>query len=105
MGIRNYGARARTSDYPPLMKAADLPKPVTLTIGSVVERELKGERKLILGFKEDQRNLVVNRTNAGELANKFGDVAPEELVGKTIMLASVPTTYQGQATKGIRIVG
>ena len=105
MGIKQYGAKARTSDYPPLLKAADISKPVTLTIASVVERELKGERKLILGFKERGENMVVNRTNVGELANRFGDVEPSELVGKTIMLASVPTTYQGQATKGIRIVG
>ena len=66
---------------------------------------MKGEKKLIVGFKETEKQWVVNKTNVGALAQAFGDVEPKELVGKQVTLASVPTQYQGQATKGIRVVG
>ena len=104
MGISRYG-QSSGSKYPPLLNAGDIKKPVTYTIVSAEEREMKGEKKLIVGFKETEKQWVVNKTNVGALAQAFGDVEPKELVGKQVTLASVPTQYQGQATKGIRVVG
>ena len=96
---------AKQSKYPPLMKAEDISKPVTYTIAAAEARELRGEKKLILSFKETDKQLVLNKTNVGALVEKFGDVEPSALVGKRPTFATVPTQYQGKATKGIRIVG
>lgn len=105
MGISRYGSQKQRSDYPPLLNAADISKPVTYTIVSAQERDMKGEKKLIVGFKETEKQWVVNKTNIQALAERYGDVEPKDLVGKQVMLASVPTTYDNKPTKGIRVVG
>lgn len=105
MGLKSYGASSG-SKYPPLLKAEDIKKPVTYTVASAEERTFKdGKAKLVLGFKETEKQFVVNKTNAGALAESFGDVEPKEIIGKQITLASISTQYQGQPTKGIRVVG
>ena len=105
-GLSKYGPKqSDRKDLPPLMKAEDFKAPKTFTVASAEERKMKGEQTLILGFKETEAQMVVNATNATALAEKFGDVEPKELIGKQITLASVPTTYEGKATKGIRVVG
>ena len=101
--LGSYGAKA-DSKFAPLMKAVDVPKPVTYTIAKAEARELKGETKLILAFKEVEAELALNKTNVQSLVEKYGDVEPAALVGKQVTLASVPVQYQGQNTKGIRIV-
>lgn len=107
MPISSYGAKAASgnSKYPPLMNAGSITKPVTYTIASAEARDMKGEKKIILGFKERPEQMVVNKTNIGALAELFGDVEPKDLVGKTVTIARVPTTYEGKATFGLRVVG
>lgn len=101
--LGTYGAKE--SKYPPLFKADDIKTPTTLIIAAAEARELRGEKKVILGFKGEDRQLVLNKTNIGALVEKFGDVEPSALIGKTIMIASVPTQFEGKSVKGIRVVG
>lgn len=102
--LGEYGPKAR-QDFPPLMKASDLKVPTTFTVAAVRVATLKGESKPILSFRESKSEWVVNKTNAAALAKRFGDVELSELVGKTVVLASVGTTYQGDQVEGIRVVG
>ena len=101
--LKSFGAQE--SKYPPLMKAEDIAKPVTYTIAAAEARELRGERKVILAFKETEKQLVLNKTNIGAFVEKYGDVEPSALVGKQVTLASVPTQFEGKSVKGIRVVG
>ena len=102
--LGEYGPKAR-QDFPPLMKASDLKQPTTYTVKAVRVATLKGESKPIVSFEETKHEWVVNKTNAGALAKRFGDIELSELVGKTLTLASVGTTYEGEQVEGIRIVG
>ena len=101
--LKSFGAQE--SKYPPLMKAVDIAQPVTYTIAAAEARELRGEKKVILAFKETDKQLVVNKTNITALVERFGDVEPGALVGKQVTLASVPTQFEGKSVKGIRVVG
>lgn len=96
---------SKESKYPPLFKAEDIKKPTTLVIAAAEVRELRGEQKVILAFKDEERQLVLNKTNIGALVEKYGDVEPSQLAGKTVIIASVPTQFEGKSVKGIRVVG
>lgn len=104
MGISKYGAK-QGNQFPPLLKASDISKPVTYTISSAEERTMKGEQKVIVGFEEIEKQWVVNKTNIGALTDLFGDIELSGLVGRQVTLASTPTQYNGQTVKGIRVVG
>lgn len=94
----------QANTYAPLMKATDIKKsPLVLHIKAVVERSIKGENKLIMQFSDHESELVLNATNARTLAEMYGDNT-DEWTGKEVTLASVPTEYNGQSVKGIRVL-
>ena len=102
--LGDYGPKQK-QDLAPLMKAEDIKQPVTYTVKACVAANIKGETKPRVTFVETDKEWIVNATNAQELANLFGDVELEQLVGKRIQLASVPTQYEGKPVKGIRVIG
>ena len=102
--LGDYGPKAR-QDFPPLLKAADLKQPTTLTVKAVRVATLKGESKPIASFEEIPQEWVINKTNIAALVKRYGDAELSSLVGKKVILASVGTTYQGDQVEGIRIVG
>lgn len=76
----------------PFLRAADLQKPVKLTIsdleiGSFTDQRTQQEqRRVVVGFDGAKKRLILNKTNAGNLAAAFGD----ELAawpGKSVILA------------------
>lgn len=105
MPISKYGPQELASKYPPLLKASDLKQPQTFIVKGVREAELKGEKKMILSFESFEKEWVVNKTNIAALVKRYGDIEPNDLVGKKVTLASVATTFQGKQTDGIRVVG
>ena len=102
--LNEYGAKPK-ADLPPLLKASDLSGPTDFTISAVEVRSLKGVAKPVASFSGESRQWVINKTNIGAFVKKYGDVELSALVGKKVTLASVSTTYQGEQTEGIRIVG
>lgn len=102
--LSEFGPKPK-ADYPPLLKAADISEPVTYTITAVEVRSLKGEAKPVASFAEIKSQWVINKTNIQALVKRYGNVQLSELVGKKVMLAKVPTTYEGDQTEGIRVVG
>jgi hypothetical protein len=86
-------------------RAEDFSLPRTLKISGVLVRTVKeNEEKLVLRFENETKALVVNKTNAQSLADKFGQDYTK-WVGQTITLGSVSVTYSGKPTKGIRVIG
>jgi hypothetical protein len=102
--LGDFGPKAQ-QQLAPLMKAEDIQKPVTYTVKACVAATIKGETKPRVTFEETEKEWIVNATNAQELANLFGDVELDQLVGKKIQLAAVPTQFEGKPVKGIRVIG
>jgi hypothetical protein len=87
------------------LKASDLQgKTITVTIRSVEVEEVGEalERKLVIYFRNNERGLVLNLTNATMLANHLGDDA-NEWVGHSVHLCSEPVMYQGRRVDGLRV--
>ena len=103
--MNSFGPKQSTKTLAPLLKAVDISKPTTFTITAVEARLMKGETKPIATLKETDKQWVINATNIQALAERYGDIDLQDLVGKQVLLASVPTTFEGKPTKGIRVVG
>lgn len=93
------------------LKVADLQQgqalPINVRISHIAQEDVgtddKREIKPILYFRGKDRGLVLNKTNALELAQLLGDDTDawtDRVVGLTIER----TTYKGQPTQGLRIV-
>ena len=95
-----FSEYAKTSNY---LKAVDLPKNGTIqhTVVDVQEVEMRdGKLKPVL-YCDDQTAIVVNKTNAGWLAdNGYDD--HESLIGVTLTIVRQKTSYKGQ--DGVRFV-
>lgn len=89
------------------LKAADLPRPVTVIIDRVAEEQLgeegKREQRLVMYFRGKERGLVLNKTNNDMLVALFGSDESDEWRGQSITLWNDPSvTFNGQRG-GIRI--
>jgi hypothetical protein len=89
------------------LKKDDIPRPMVVTIDCVVI-EMVGadedkEQKPIINFRNCEKAMVLNKTNATELASMFGDDT-DKWAGKTIELyADHSIMFAGKRVGGIRI--
>ena len=83
-------------------RASDVPKPTELTIKDVSIEEFKEGKRLVLSFSGTDKKLALNSTNARQLEQLYGSDY-KKWVKKTITLEAVPTTYNGEQVKGLRI--
>ena len=96
------------NDYFPskYLKASDLKgrEPV-LTIKGVIREEVgqKREMKPILYFKEAQKGLVLNKTNAGRVTQIAGSGIIDEWKGVQVKLYATEVEFQGDTVDAIRI--
>lgn len=93
--------------YPSRWLKADLipdDKDLILTVKDIVFEPVGADKemKLILSFVEDDHELVLNMTNAGILAQLYGQ-DPSSVVGKRIALYAEQVTFAGKAVMGVRI--
>lgn len=87
------------------LKAIDLPEDELVVTISDVNDEIIGpekEQKLILSFKEIEKQLVLNKSNATILKNQFSN-RPRQWVGKSIALYATEVNFAGKVTLSIRI--
>ncbi len=87
------------------LKAADLNnRTVKVAINKVVFEEIgqNKESKPIVYFDKVQKGLVLNKTNAVEIAATHGDQM-EDWTGKEIELFSQMVPFQGQNVPAIRV--
>jgi hypothetical protein len=97
----------RASDAFPskYLKAADVKATPIITVISHLAQEMVGQgqdqkEKHVLHF-EDQKPLVLNRTNWDTLEEAFGD--SDIWPGHKVRLRSARTQYQGKSVDGLRV--
>ena len=85
-------------------KAEDLDGgPVNLVISEVEVSDAFDKQALVLSFKDNDRKLRLNKTNAETLIKRAGDDY-SKWVGRKIMIAAVPVTYKGKTVGGVRVL-
>jgi hypothetical protein len=90
------------------LKAADIPEdaPIVVTIKSAEIEQIKGdngnESKLVLKFRETDKGLICNKTNAVMIAKHFGDDT-DDWIGKRVTLMNVEVQFGGDMVSAIRV--
>ncbi len=87
------------------LKAADFNnRTVKLTIDKVIFEEIgqNKDKKPVMYFEKVKKGLVLNKTNATEIAAKHGEIM-EGWTGKEIELFSMMVPFQGQNVAAIRV--
>ena len=87
------------------LKAADLKnRTIKVTIDKVIFEEIgqNKDKKPVMYFEKVKKGLILNKTNATEIAATHGDHM-EGWTGKEIELFSTTVPYQGQNVAAIRV--
>ena len=85
------------------IKAADLDGKQTLVKMERVEYEMLGnDRKLVLYFEGKERGMVLNKTNANNIAHIYGDDT-DDWHGCEIVLFEAMVDFQGKTVPAIRV--
>jgi len=95
----------RVSDAFPsqYLKSADLQgRTVTVTIDRYTIEDVGDDRKPILYFVGKDKGLVLNKTNANEIAFTCGDDM-DDWIGQKIELFSMMVSFQGKNMPGLRV--
>ena len=98
------GTTMKSSDAFPsrFFKALNLKnKPRRVVIDHVGHEELNDEEKHILYFRDEPKQLVLNKTNWETIEELHGD--SEDWPGQAIELFADKTTYQGKRTDCVRV--
>jgi hypothetical protein len=95
---------ASSYDQSPFLKAADLEREKKFRIKNVTEEEVgeKKEKKLVVWFTNDQRGLVLNKTNNRTIRGAFGDPI-EGWIGKIIIIFPMMVDMRGKLTPALRV--
>ena len=96
---------ASSYDQARFLKAADLEREKKFRIKTVTE-ELVGveqkEKKLVVWFTNDERGLVLNKTNNRTIRGAFGD-AVDGWIGKVIIIFPTMVDMRGKLTPALRV--
>ncbi len=87
------------------LKAADLKgKEVELNIREVKLEDVSGEGEVkpVLYFVNKERGLVLNKTNASVLSNRYGDDS-DLWTDKSVVLYPTTTSFQGNMVPCLRV--
>jgi hypothetical protein len=85
------------------LSASDLNgESMTLTIDHVETTELEGKRKMVLFFRRAKKGMVLNKTNAGNIAAAYGDET-DDWQGKELVLFPAWVDYQGKSVEAVRV--
>jgi hypothetical protein len=89
------------------LAAADLnDSDVTLTVSDVTQEMVgqgdNGDMKWIVFFRERDKGLVLNKTNASSISSIYGDDT-DEWIGQQVVLYPTEVDFQGKKTEAIRV--
>lgn len=85
------------------LKAADLQgRTVNVKIDRYTIEEIGDDRKPVLYFVGKEKGLVLNKTNANEIAFVYGDDM-DQWLGQGIELFSMQVSFQGKMMPGLRV--
>ena len=96
---------ASSYDQSRFLKAADLEREKKFRIKSVTEESVgaeQKEKKLVVWFTNDERGLVLNKTNNRTIRGAFGD-AVDGWVGKIIIIFPTMVDMRGKLTPALRV--
>jgi hypothetical protein len=97
---------ASSYDRSRFLKAADLAGEKKFRIKEVTGEEVGQDRdktkKLVVWFTNDNRGLVLNRTNNRTIRGAFGDIC-EEWAGKIIIVFPTQVDMRGRMTPALRV--
>lgn len=87
------------------LKAADLQgRPVTVAMANVSYEKMGDDTKLVLYFAGKDKGLVLNKTNANNIAAIYG-TDTDGWVGKSVVLVEALVDFQGRSVPAIRVRG
>lgn len=93
-------SQAFPSNY---LKAADLQdRAVRVTISGYKMEAIGEDQKPVIYFKGKEKGLVMNKTNANNIAAEYGDDM-DNWQGKDIVLFSAWVDFQGKSVEAIRV--
>ena len=96
---------ASSYDQSRFLKAADLQRDKKFRIKAVSEEMVgteKQEKKLVVWFTNDERGLVLNKTNNRTIRGDFGD-AVDGWTGKIIIVFPTMVDIRGKLTPALRV--
>lgn len=90
------------------LKAADLQRPVVYTISdakveSFTAKDNSQKNKVVLSFKETEKQLVVNKTNGARIADITKSRVIEEWLGFRVMLLKDKVPFGGSLVDSISV--
>jgi hypothetical protein len=90
------------------MAKEDVPHPITLTIAKVAMEKLEFEGELsvkpcVMWAEEDAKCMILNRGNAGVLANLYGDDTDGWTGKKVEVYVDANVMYMGRIVGGLRV--
>ena len=93
-------SQAFPSNY---LKAADLQgRNVTIKIDRVETEKIGQDSKLVLYFQGKEKGMVLNKTNANNIAHLYGEET-DDWKGGEITLFEAMVDYQGKTVPAIRV--
>ena len=85
------------------LKAADLDgRNVKVVMDRVEMRDIGGDHKPILFFQGKEKGMVLNKTNANNIAGAYGDDT-DDWSGKELVLFEAMVDFQGKTVAAIRV--
>lgn len=84
------------------LKAADIEEDTTLTISDVKIEKLGDDERPIVYFEENEKGLVLNKTNASTIKGMYTSDT-DNWTGKKITLFATEVDYAGKQTMAIRV--
>lgn len=86
------------------LKPEDLNKQrLDVVIEAAELQEIGDDTKIVLFFKSQDKQLVLNKTNADMITELFGTDETDEWIGKSVTLRPDMTRYAGRPVACIRI--
>jgi len=98
--------RASEFDKSPYLRAEDLKAEKKFRIKTVTAEVIGGkkEKKLVVWFTNDERGLVLNKTNNRTLRDAFGDDnVAKDWADKVIIIFPTMVPYLGKMVPGLRV--
>ncbi len=85
------------------LKAEDIgDKKQIVTIKDVREEKVGDDNKLVVGFKELDKTLVLNRTNYDRIKSELGSET-DHWIQKKVELYTITTNFKGQDVQAVRL--
>lgn len=87
------------------LKAADLQgRQVSVAMANVAYEKMGDDTKLVLYFAGKDKGLVLNKTNANNIAAIYGQDT-DGWIGKSVVLVEALVDFQGRSVPAIRVRG